>query len=215
MKRPLRWWLSLLDVAGLALLTMWIIWREPPQVSRLWLIIPMWLAASFLIHRDTPKTLGWRADNFLPALKRATFVLGPMALALIVAGLAMGMKSPPLEALAPKHYWNYFAFCLLQQVGLNSLLTNRILTLVDRRTIVVVLAALIFAGFHWPNPVLVPATFVAGVAMSWLFARERNILPITLWHVVLGMTLNWAFPIAWHHAMRVGPGYYTFRLPGG
>jgi hypothetical protein len=204
----------LLDVTALPLLTMWIIWRKPPQISRMWLIIPVWLAASFLIHRDTPKTLGWRADNFLPALKRATFVLGPMALALVATGLAMGMQAPPLASLAPKHYWNYFAFCLLQQVGLNSLLANRLLTLVDRRAFVFLLAALIFAGFHWPNPVLVPATFVAGLAMSWLFVRERNILPIALWHVALGMTLNWAFPIAWHHAMRVGPGYYTFRLPG-
>jgi membrane protease YdiL (CAAX protease family) len=204
----------LLDVTALPLLTIWVIWREPPQTSRMWLIIPAWLLASFLIQRDTPKTLGWRADNFLPGLKRAIFVLGPMALALIVAGVAMGMKAPPWAALAPKHYWNYFAFCLLQQVGLNSLLTNRLLPLVDRRAVAIFIAALIFAAFHWPNPVLVPATFVAGLAMSWLFVRERNILPITIWHVVLGMTLNWAFPIAWHHAMRVGPGYYTFRLPG-
>ncbi|HEV3219585.1 MAG TPA: CPBP family intramembrane glutamic endopeptidase [Candidatus Acidoferrales bacterium] len=214
MKRTLIWWLALLDVTGLPLMTFWVIWRDPPPLSRMWMIIPVWLAASFLIHRDTPKTLGWRGDNFLPTLRRATFILGPMALALIVAGLAMGMRAPSLESVAPKHYWNYFAFCLLQQVGLNSLLTNRLLTLVERRAIAVFLAALIFAAFHWPNPVLVPATFVAGLAMSWLFARERNILPITLWHVVLGMTLNWAFPIAWHHAMRVGPGYYTFHLPG-
>jgi hypothetical protein len=214
LKKPFRWWLAVLDVTVLPLLTLWVIWVEPPTVSRAWMILPAWLAASFLIQRDTPKTLGWRADNFLSALKRATFLLGPMVLALIVVGLAMGMKAPRLEALAPKHSWNYFAFCLLQQVALNSYLTNRLLFLVERRAVVVFLAALIFAGFHWPNPVLVPATFVAGLAMSWLFARERNILPITFWHLVLGVTLNWAFPIAWLHGMRVGPGYYTFHLPG-
>jgi hypothetical protein len=214
LKKPFRWWLALLDVTGLPLLTVWVIWREPPAVSRLWIALPIWMLASFLIHRDTPKTLGWRADNFLPALWRATIILGPMALALVLFGLAMGMEFPGLAALVPKHFWNYFAFCLLQQVALNSFLTNRLIYLTERRTLAIFLAALIFAAFHWPNPVLVPATLVAGLPMAWLFTRERNILPIAIWHMVLGMALGWAFPIAWHHAMHVGPGYYTFHLPG-
>jgi hypothetical protein len=31
-----------------------------------------------------------------------------------------------------------------------------------------------------------------------------------LGQAVLGGVVWWAFPLAWHHAMRVGPGYYTF-----
>jgi len=47
--------------------------------------------------------------------------------------------------------------------------------------------------------------------MAWLFWKERNILPLTIWQSILG-TLVWeAFPIAWHHAMRVGPGFYRFH----
>ena len=69
---------------------------------------------------------------------------------------------------------------------------------------------MIFAALHWPNPVLVPLTLLGGFAMCLLFARERNIIPLTLGQAVLGALTWWAFPIAWHHSMRIGPGYYTF-----
>ena len=69
----------------------------------------------------------------------------------------------------------------------------------------------IFAGLHWPNPVLVPLTFIGGTAMSWLFSRERNIIPLTVGQALLGTLVWWVFPVAWHHGMRVGPGYYSFH----
>jgi len=69
---------------------------------------------------------------------------------------------------------------------------------------------LLFGALHWPNPVLVPLTFIGGVVMCWLFARERNILPLVLGQALLGALVWWAFPLAWHHSMRVGPGYYAY-----
>ena len=69
----------------------------------------------------------------------------------------------------------------------------------------------IFAALHWPNPVLVPLTAIGGAIMAALFARERNILPIALGQGMLGTTVWWVFPMAWHHAMRVGPGFYHFH----
>jgi len=204
--------LALLDVIGLPFAAMWIIWREPPQVSHAWMLLPVWLIASFLIQRDSPKTLGLRADNLWPAFKRASVVLGGMAAALILLGILLGVQIPKSSGiLSPRHFWNYFAFCLLQQVALNSLFSNRIYFQTKRIWISAFIAGSIFAILHWPNPVLMPATFVAGVAMSWLFLKERNILPLAVWHMVLGILIGWAMPIAWHHGLRVGPGYYTFR----
>jgi membrane protease YdiL (CAAX protease family) len=104
------------------------------------------------------------------------------------------------------------AFCLVQQIGLNSLATNRLLSAIDNRVQVALLSGIIFALLHWPNPVLVPVTWVGGFLMSWLFARERNILSLAVWQGILGTVVWWAFPVAWHHAMRVGPGFYRFRL---
>jgi hypothetical protein len=47
--------------------------------------------------------------------------------------------------------------------------------------------------------------------MSWLFSRERNILPLTVGQAILGTLVWWVFPVAWHHGMRVGPGFYSFH----
>jgi len=101
---------------------------------------------------------------------------------------------------------------LLQQVALNSLVTNRLLAAMDSPLRASLISGLFFALLHWPNPVLVPLTFVGGALMAWLFWKDRNILTLTIWQTILG-TLAWkAFPIAWHHSMRVGPGYYNFHL---
>jgi membrane protease YdiL (CAAX protease family) len=74
------------------------------------------------------------------------------------------------------------------------------------------LAGFAFGALHWPNPVLVPITFVGGVAMAWMFAQERNILPLALGQAVLGSLIWLAFPLAWHHSMRVGPGYWAYHV---
>jgi membrane protease YdiL (CAAX protease family) len=117
----------------------------------------------------------------------------------------------PLRVTEPWRFFAYFAFCLLQQVALNSYLTNRLFYALEEPRAAALVAGLIFAALHWPNPVLVPLTFVGGTAMSWLFSRERNILPLTVGQAILGTLVWWVFPVAWHHGMRVGPGFYSFH----
>ena len=189
----------------------WYIWRLEFTHPNSWLIFPVWLVLSFAIHRDTPKTLGWRADNFWPAAKQATAVFGVFSLALCTSGLFLGaLHRLPAHLIEPHRFLGYFSFCLLQQIALNSYLMNRFLSAFDRPWVAALVSSVIFAALHWPNPVLVPLTFLGGFAMCWLFSRVRNILPLTLGQAVLGGLTWWAFPIAWHHSMRVGPGYYTF-----
>ena len=80
--------------------------------------------------------------------------------------------------------------------------------LLSSRWLSSLLAGAIFGASHWPNPVLVPVTFLGGTMMAWLFARQRNIIPLTLGQALIG-SLVWAsFPPEWHHFLRVGPGYY-------
>src|SRR5437660_3572056 len=204
--------LNLLEVALFAAFVGWYIWQLQNLYFYSWLVFPVWLLISFAVHRDTPKTMGWRADNLFSAIKTSTAVLGIFAIALFSIGLLLGAAHRPAQhLLVPKHFFGYMAFCLLQQVGLNSFLMNRLLGTMDSRFAASLLAGTIFAALHWPNPVLVPLTFIGGVAMAWLFARERNILPLAAWHGILGTLVWWAFPIAWHHAMRVGPGFYHFQ----
>ncbi len=82
------------------------------------------------------------------------------------------------------------------------------MALVSPRWLSSLLAGAIFAALHWPNPVLVPVTFISGTAMAWLFARQRNIIPLAVGQAILGSLVWWAFPLAWHHSLRVGPVYY-------
>ena len=127
-------------------------------------------------------------------------------------GLLLGGSQRLIHPLlVPKRFFGYLAFCLMQQVGLNSLVTNRLLAAMESPVRASLMAGTLFGLLHWPNPVLVPLTWVGGILMSWLFAKERNILPLTLWQGVLGTLVWWAFPVAWHHAMRVGPGFYHFH----
>jgi hypothetical protein len=208
--RLLRW-CSIADVVLLPLFILWFIWQLQFTARWTWVFFVLWLIASFAAHRDSPKTLGWRADNLWPSTRQAIVVFGAMAAGLLVTGLALHMSGAALPRLFEWHrFRTYFAFCLLQQVALNSLLHNRMLSLIRNEWTAAALTGLIFAIAHWPNPVLVPATFVAGSASAWMFGRQRNIIPLAIGQAVLGILLSWAFPLAWHHHLRVGPGFYTF-----
>jgi hypothetical protein len=203
-------WLSVADVTLLPAFILWFIWQLQFTARWTWVIFIAWIVASFLVHRDTPKTLGWRADNLWPATRQAMIVFGAMIAALAVIGLAFGSPARlPPNLISWSRLWSYFAFCLLQQVALNSLLQNRMMGLVRNERVSATLTGAIFAACHWPNPVLVPVTFAGGSAMAWMFGRQRNIIPLAIGQAVLGSIVFWAFPMAWHHHMRVGPGYYA------
>lgn len=204
--------LSLIDVLGIPAYVLLFIWRLQFTARDSWIVSPVWLVASFLLHGDTPRTLGWRADNLWAATKWAAIAFAIMAALLIAAGFVLGQpRQLPPNFAAPGRLWTYFAFCLLQQIALNSLLTNRLLSLVRTPWLAALLAGVIFSACHWPNPVLVPLTFIGGTVFAWLFARHRNILPLALVQAILGSIAWWSFPVAWHHNLRVGPGYYLFR----
>ncbi|MGA8073993.1 MAG: CPBP family glutamic-type intramembrane protease [Candidatus Acidiferrales bacterium] len=201
--------LALVDVAGLPIFILVFIWRLQFTTNWVWVGFVVWMLASFAIHRDTPKTLGWRADNLWPATRRAAAAFAILASALIVTGVVLRAPGQvPAHLIKLDRLWSYFAFCVLQQVALNSLLMNRMSFLISRRWLAAALTGVIFAACHWPNPVLVPLTFIGGTVMAWLFASERNIIPLAIMQALLGTLAWWAFPLAWHHHLRVGPGYF-------
>ena len=210
-ERVRRIW-YLVEALAFATLVGTYIWRWQAAAPRSWWILAAWMLLSAALHRDTPKTLGWRADNLWPATLRAVPFFVVASLAICGAGLFLGMlQRLPTHLIEPRRFGGYLAFCLLQQVALNSFLTNRLHSYFEKSWQAATLAGVLFAALHWPNPVLVPLTLVGGVAMAWLFARERNILPLALGQAVLGALVWWAFPLAWHHSMRVGPGYWAFH----
>ncbi len=209
MDPALEGWLSLADVALLPAFTLWFIWQLQFVARGTWVVFVVWIVASSLLHHDTAKTLGWRSDNLRPAARLALAVVAPVAAGLVVAGFLLG-ASRHLPSNFVSVVATYFAFCLLQQVALNSLVHNRMLSLVQNEWAAAGLTGAVFAACHWPNPLLVPLTFAGGAAMAWMFGRARNIIPLAIGQAVLGLLVAWAFPVAWHHHMRVGPGYYVW-----
>jgi len=203
--------LNLLEALAFPAFVALYMWRWQEASPKTWIVFPAWLLVSFALHRDTPKTLGWRADNLKSAMRHAAPVFLFFMVALGVAGVALGaLHRLPAHFVEPKRFVGYFAFCLLQQIGLQSLAMNRLLRGFKSPEMAALTGGLLFGALHWPNPVLVPLTFIGGTVMCWLFARERNILPLVLGQAILGALVMWAFPLAWHHSMRVGPGYYTY-----
>src|SRR3981189_878906 len=65
----------------------WYMWRLETTTWSSWIAFPVWLVASFVLHGDTPKTLGWRAENFWIATKPSAAILGPFAIGLCFVGL--------------------------------------------------------------------------------------------------------------------------------
>lgn len=203
--------LTFADIFLFPAFILWFIWRLQFTAGWTWMIMAAWLVVSFLAHRDTPKTLGWRADNLWPGVKQAIVIFGAMIVGLLPIGLALGAPhNIPPNLISPHRFLGYFAFCVLQQVALSSLLQNRMLEIVRQNWLASFFTGAIFAACHWPNPVLVPLTFIGGMAMAWMFGRVRSIIPLAIGQAVLGSIVFWAFPLAWHHHLRVGPGYYGF-----
>src|SRR6266403_5426308 len=63
-------------------------------------------------------------------------------------------------------------------------ISNRLLAATKSPARASLISGTIFGALHWPNPVLVPITWIGGTVMSWLFARERNILPLTVFQAI-------------------------------
>ncbi len=204
--------LALAEALALCGYVAWFIWQLQPAHPLSWIVFPIWLIASMALHRDTLKTLGWRVDNLWPATRQGLLIYAALVLATFAIGLWSGaFHRPPPHVAEPWRFFTYAGFCLVQQIALNSYLTNRLLYALEKPGLAALLAGIVFGALHWPNPVLVPLTFIGGAAMSWLFSRERNIFPLTVGQAILGTLTWWVFPVAWHHGMRVGPGYYSFH----
>src|ERR1700730_4341089 len=183
--------LSFLEALLFSALVGLFIWFGQAAHPLSWIILPVWLAASFLLHHDTPKTLGWRADNLWPATRQGLLLFAIYIAAVCGAGLALGAwHHLPEHLIDHRRFLGYFAFCLLQQVAVNSYLMNRFLAASERSVVAALLSSVIFAALHWPNPVLIPVTLIGGFGMCLLFARQRNILPLTLGQAILG-GLGW------------------------
>src|SRR5258708_31404835 len=85
----------LVEALGFAALVGMYIWKWQEASPQTWWVLAAWLVVSAVLRHDTPKTLGWRADNLWAATRRAIpfFTIA----SLVVCGA--GLISPPSQCL--------------------------------------------------------------------------------------------------------------------
>ena len=124
--------LNLVEALAFSAFVAMYIWLLQARYKYFWIVFLLWLLGSFLFHKDTRKTLGWRVDNLWPAGKQAAAFFVPCILALCIIGTLLGgLHRSSEHLLVPQKFFGYMSFCLVQQVGLNSYVTNRLLAATD------------------------------------------------------------------------------------
>src|SRR5258705_13247139 len=102
---------TLIEAFAFAAFIGWYIWRLQFPHPNSWVVFLVWLVVSFVLHRDTPKTLGWRGDNLRPAARQAAVGFGIFIPALGAAGVYFGAVHPlPGPFFVSHSFFGYFFF---------------------------------------------------------------------------------------------------------
>jgi len=169
----------------------------------------LWIVGVTVYHRPSLRELGLGSTGLLRSLWIVVASAALGAAMLFGAHLAGWLHRYALNRSMLAVGAGYLIWTFEQQFMLQSFFFLRLERLLGSGKAVWAAAAL-FAIAHIPNPVLMPTTFVAGVAFSALFRRHRNIYALAIAQAILGMCLAAAVPDALHHHMHVGIGYFTW-----
>jgi len=161
--------------------------------------------------RTSAAELGLRFSG----MRRCLWIVAVAAL-LAAAGVWIAVREHTFHAVFRHHAveWSFLAYivwALMQQFILQDFFLLRLLRITPARSGAVIAAAVLFAIAHIPNPLLVVATLVWGVAACALFLRYRNLYMLGVAHAIFGMCLAVTIPAAIQHDMRVGIGYLRWH----
>jgi membrane protease YdiL (CAAX protease family) len=190
-------------------LIMAVIWTPRPTQRWLWWVAAAAVALCTAISFDGAKAMGLRIANFLRSLWVAGAALLLAAAAIAIAAGMHTLRLPQGLAAFVEAYFAYAIWSFVQQFLLLGFFLLRFLRLFPARWAALFAAAL-FALAHVPNPVLVPITFVWGLAACRIFLLYRNLYPLAMAHAIFGITLAITVPGHVDHNMRVGLGYLTY-----
>jgi membrane protease YdiL (CAAX protease family) len=142
---------------------------------------------------------------------RESWLLGA-TVALAIAILAAAYFSGSLHQLwGLRHPWLgvaiYICWAFVQEFMLQCFCVPMLRAMVSRVSSLL-LAGVLFAVAHLPNPSLTLVAFFAGVAFTSIYARRKNLYVVALIHAVLGLTLAVSAPEEWFHELRVGRHFW-------
>ena len=189
------------------------IWRWQHTHPLAWMGLFALVLVSHVLHRDTLRGLGLGVAGF----RASAQWVWPLAILLYLPMLGYGIVHHRLVLLSLS--WSslatllgYGCWCSFQQYLTQSYFNNRLLLVIRNRHVSSALVGIMFSASHIPNPLLMIATFIAGVVFAEVFARHRNIWPLALAQAVGGLLLAAVAPDAVIHHMRVGPGYFFYGI---
>jgi membrane protease YdiL (CAAX protease family) len=147
----------------------------------------------------------------LGGVLRESWLLGA-TFTLALAILAAAYFSGTLHRLwGLRHPWLgvavYVCWAFVQEFMLQCFCVRMLRALVSRVSSLL-LAGVLFAVAHLPNPNLTLVAFFGGVAFTAIYARWKNLYVVALIHAVLGLTLAVSTPDAWFHQLRVGRNFW-------
>jgi len=150
-----------------------------------------------------------------------TFPTGKATIWIVGAGLILaatlwsfaaltGADAAPTHAMPLRTTWQYAVWAFLQQFMLQSFFFVRLESLLGSQRAVLA-TTILFAAAHIPNPILTIGSALAGFFFCEMFRRYRNIFPLGLVHVILGLAMAASVSDALLHHMRVGIGFVQFH----
>ena len=182
-------------------------WVTPIPVVFVLLLVVWHHVAERRVRRDG-STWGLTPAAFVPALWRSTQLTILAGIAIALAGARLGMWHDRRDAVANLALLIPWGFG--QQFALQTVFLREAQTTVGRPA-GIVLAALLFAALHLPNPFLTAMTFAGALAWCWIYDRYPNVLPLSLSHALLTLAILYAFDERTTGHLRVGAAYLNLR----
>jgi membrane protease YdiL (CAAX protease family) len=191
-----------LCILGVVLIFTWVLAPDAPQWATAGAVV---LVLGLAVWRAV-RTGEWgvRRSAFRGSLGWSAAMTGASTLGIYLAGSRLGTWHDRgdlwinLAALIP---WG-----LGQQFALHTVFLREAQATVGRPG-GVLLAALMFAILHLPNPFLTAMTGLGALAWCWIYDRHPNLIPLALSHALLTLAILYAFDDAITGRLRVGIAY--------
>jgi len=188
-----------------AMVFLWFLAVPAPWAA---VLFPLAVAVSWRRRSLTWTSLGLGWKEFRSSVRRWSVLWGVSIVLFLALGYRFLFRFSMLERGVI-----YFAWSAAQQVVYHSMIFLPLRIRLRSLTLAAGIAGLAFAAMHAPNPILVPATLVWGIASCLLFERCRTVWGLALMQVMFSSMLMWVTPVELHHNFRIGPRYYQPAFP--